>query len=164
PKFLPLDNAGLAATALGWLVLILYFPGGIAQMVKPLRDRIIDLVARAEGLDPVAIRNDEAVDDPDSVQVCGGLAITRSIERKPVEAGVPLLQVQDVKRYFGGVKAVDGVSFEVRPGEIVGLIGPNGAARRRCSSWSAASPRSTPARSASTARTSRRWGPRSAAS
>jgi branched-chain amino acid transport system ATP-binding protein len=41
----------------------------------------------------------------------------------------PVLQVQAVSRYFGGVRAVDNVSFELRPGEIFGVIGPNGAGK-----------------------------------
>jgi branched-chain amino acid transport system ATP-binding protein len=41
----------------------------------------------------------------------------------------PLLAVDKVTRRFGGVIALDGVTFEVRPGEIVGLIGPNGAGK-----------------------------------
>jgi len=41
----------------------------------------------------------------------------------------PLLAVDQVTRRFGGVVALDGVTFEVRPGEIVGLIGPNGAGK-----------------------------------
>jgi len=41
----------------------------------------------------------------------------------------PLLEVRDVTVRFGGVVALDGVSFEVAPGEICGLIGPNGAGK-----------------------------------
>ena len=40
-----------------------------------------------------------------------------------------LLQLSDVRRHFGGVRAVDGVSLEIEDGTIFGLIGPNGAGK-----------------------------------
>ena len=40
-----------------------------------------------------------------------------------------LLQVKDLSISFGGVKAVDGVSFTVEPGEVFTLVGPNGAGK-----------------------------------
>jgi branched-chain amino acid transport system ATP-binding protein len=42
---------------------------------------------------------------------------------------VPLLELENVTRRFGGVVALDGVSFSVEKGEIAGLIGPNGAGK-----------------------------------
>lgn len=41
----------------------------------------------------------------------------------------PLLSVRDLRRSFGGLQAVDGVSFDVLQGGIHGLIGPNGAGK-----------------------------------
>ena len=43
--------------------------------------------------------------------------------------GTPLLVIDDLKRYFGGVKAVDGLTMTVRSGSIHGLIGPNGSGK-----------------------------------
>jgi branched-chain amino acid transport system ATP-binding protein len=40
-----------------------------------------------------------------------------------------VLEVNDIRKNFGGITAVDGVSFEVREGEILGLIGPNGCGK-----------------------------------
>jgi branched-chain amino acid transport system ATP-binding protein len=66
---------------------------------------------------------------------------------KPAEAGVisavtsatesaprgleppPLLTVSDVGIRFGGIVALDGVSFDVAPRQLLGLIGPNGAGK-----------------------------------
>jgi branched-chain amino acid transport system ATP-binding protein len=41
----------------------------------------------------------------------------------------PILEVQNVRKTFGGVAAVDGVSFALPAGEIRALIGPNGAGK-----------------------------------
>ncbi len=40
-----------------------------------------------------------------------------------------MIEVSDLHKAFGAVKAVDGVSFSARDGEITGLLGPNGAGK-----------------------------------
>jgi len=45
------------------------------------------------------------------------------------ERGSALLEVERVRKQFGGLVAVNDVGFDVRAGEIVGLIGPNGAGK-----------------------------------
>jgi ABC-2 type transport system ATP-binding protein len=44
----------------------------------------------------------------------------------------PVLAVREVSKSFGDVRAVDGVSFAVRPGAITGLLGRNGAGKTTC--------------------------------
>ena len=47
----------------------------------------------------------------------------------PASSGEPLLVARDVAKSFRGVKALKGVSLEVRRGEILGLLGPNGSGK-----------------------------------
>ena len=67
---------------------------------------------------------------PPSPSADGG---ARSSAKPPVTAGHSqppvMLEARDVVREFGGVRAVDGVSFVVRKGQLTGLIGPNGAGK-----------------------------------
>ena len=56
---------------------------------------------------------------------------TLALAARPREAGAPsvLLQIENARKQFGGVIAVNNVSFDVRAREIVALIGPNGAGK-----------------------------------
>ena len=59
--------------------------------------------------------------------------LTRSLAsgrpRPILPSVVSVLKVERLSKAFGTVRAVDAVSFEVRPGEIYGLLGPNGAGK-----------------------------------
>ncbi len=41
----------------------------------------------------------------------------------------PIIRVTDLRKQYGDVRAVDGVTFEVARGEVFGMLGPNGAGK-----------------------------------
>ncbi len=44
-------------------------------------------------------------------------------------SAAPVIRVEDLRKTYGQTRAVDGVSFDVRRGEVFGLLGPNGAGK-----------------------------------
>jgi branched-chain amino acid transport system ATP-binding protein len=57
----------------------------------------------------------------------------RAPSTREAALGEVVLAVEDVSLAFGGVRALTGVSFDIRKGEIRAIIGPTAPARRRCS-------------------------------
>ena len=47
----------------------------------------------------------------------------------PITDTIHTLEVKEIAKTFGNTRVVDGISFNVNPGEIFGLIGPNGAGK-----------------------------------
>ncbi len=74
--------------------------------------------------------HDEAVSRPVDQAAPTGAAHVAS--QPTVRNAEILLEVDDVTLRFGGVVALNGVSFTLRKGEIFGLIGPNGAGKTTC--------------------------------
>jgi ABC-type phosphonate transport system ATPase subunit len=61
---------------------------------------------------------------------------TKSTHKHPTQVerkGPPLIEMKDISIAFGGIKAVDHASVDLYPGEVVGLLGHNGAGKSRSS-------------------------------
>ncbi|MFB6235946.1 MAG: ABC transporter ATP-binding protein [Halopenitus sp.] len=64
--------------------------------------------------------------DPSDMPEVDDSRTERAAQETP--RGLPL-RVQNLEKFYGGITAVDGVSFEVEEGSLTGLIGPNGAGK-----------------------------------
>ena len=98
-------------------------PGGLISFREDLREKIA--IARARrarhaGGTPLPVSG--GAPDPPAEPA-------EPVPHDPPPIGEPILQVREVTMRFGGVRALDSVSLDLREGEIGGLIGPNGAGK-----------------------------------
>lgn len=68
-------------------------------------------------------------DHPERASALGEEAAQRPENRPASHGATPLLQIERLTKTFGGLVAVDDLSFRVDAGEIVGLLGPNGSGK-----------------------------------
>ena len=51
------------------------------------------------------------------------------LHRKTIDPTKPLLEIRGLRKSFGGIQAVRGIDFDIMPGSIVGILGPNGSGK-----------------------------------
>ncbi|ADP83637.1 ABC transporter permease subunit [Pseudofrankia inefficax] len=118
PSFMPgISIIPLLTSSLGLLILLLYLPGGLIQLGYGARDALLAWAADRVAAPPIV-----------KTTTAPPAAIIHR-DRAPLPAGQPVLATRDIAVRFGGRSAVDGVSIEVMPEQIVGLIGTNGAGK-----------------------------------
>jgi branched-chain amino acid transport system permease protein len=106
---LPLWEAVIMGTLT--VVVLLAFPGGLAGAIGTLFDRLAGRERKGR-----------------SIAVAPDTAALAPIANVPTLGGV-MLEVENVERAFGSLRAVNKVSFAVATGSITALIGPNGAGK-----------------------------------
>ena len=110
------ETVALFSSSIGLLLVLMYFPGGLVQIGYSARNALIGVAERRLGPDPGG----------KTVQAAP-VSLTRPEDPRP--ATDPMLAGRDISVRFGGVVAVSEATVLVRPDEIVGLIGTNGAGK-----------------------------------
>jgi ABC-type branched-subunit amino acid transport system ATPase component len=108
----------LLATGAGLLFLLMVVPGGLAEVLYGLRDRALRWLARRKDLSVPSLM--ETADDQ-----------AREERAAPVHATLdaPLLTCEGIDAGYGQIQVLFGVDLDVADGEIVALLGTNGAGK-----------------------------------
>ena len=145
------NNSWIMSVISGVLIIIvvMFYPGGIAQLVnkflfKRKYAKIIKAAVNAEEQKPAAPLNPERAAKAEAklkkleAQYSAFAAkktAQQEARRKAAASNAQelapdiTLRLKNLCMHFGGLKAVDNLSFDVMKGEIFGLIGPNGAGK-----------------------------------
>lgn len=113
--------------AVVFVLCIVFLPQGIAGTVAMLASKRRRRRSEADG-DARALEARHAEQEKVRPQREPVRAVSTGARVKTVK-GQPILRIDRLSRRFGGLVAVNGVSFEVAEGGIVALIGPNGAGK-----------------------------------
>ena len=99
---------------------VMFLPQGILTSIKTITMR------RRSAKKSVAFIDQASIAEPNTA-----ISIDKIVrpESGQVDKSDVILKVTDIYKSFGGVKAVNGVSLEVKRGSITGLIGPNGSGK-----------------------------------
>jgi branched-chain amino acid transport system permease protein len=99
---------------------VMFLPQGILNSIKTITTR------RRSAKKSVAFIDQASIAEPNTA-----ISIEKIVrpESGQVDKSDVILKITDIYKSFGGVKAVNGVSLEVKRGSITGLIGPNGSGK-----------------------------------
>nr|WP_255599452.1 branched-chain amino acid ABC transporter ATP-binding protein/permease [Afifella sp. IM 167] len=109
------------------IIIIIVAPEGVFWKARDILANRRAARARREAADPAAMPCPEK-SEPSPFPAAEADAAEEAVAEHTVSDEI-VLDVRGVSKSFGGLKAVDNVSFEVRKGMILGIIGPNGAGK-----------------------------------
>ena len=113
-------NARVLIIGIVLIVVVMFLPAGLLPTIATALKKRREKRGTVKFIDQTAIANSRTEVD------------TSAIKARARKSGTDtdnILEVKDIVKTFGGVRAVDGVSLTVERGTITGLIGPNGSGK-----------------------------------